>query len=329
MKQNRADCLDRYHWSVEYFEDLRNINHCEFIIMKQNPDNGKYILQNELRTWSELKRRMGPIGTPNDSSLILSGPPNAHSSSSTIPIRRWGGCANGCSHDKINYPRRKRRQNTGDFTNLPHPPVAENEQEDNPLPSEEVDRNGSPARNGKSKKSPSLENEEHSSDSEFEEAASNIHHRSNSYKSSGSRKHHSTASSHRLHPGRDFGGSRSGAATPAEGFSDDSDYAFMNEKHRSSAGGKTSTHGRHHNRSASRSRGESRSKERTRQRTEREWAAESGMGAGKMADALGDGDAGDAEAAEVDAAGHLEGKMMEKEVEEMKDKSRKGFSEVY
>ena len=23
-----------YHWSVEYFEDLRNVNHCEFVVMK-------------------------------------------------------------------------------------------------------------------------------------------------------------------------------------------------------------------------------------------------------------------------------------------------------
>ena len=47
----------RYHWSVEYFEDLRNVNHCEFIVMKQSETNKKFILQNELRTWSELKRR--------------------------------------------------------------------------------------------------------------------------------------------------------------------------------------------------------------------------------------------------------------------------------
>ncbi|KAL1613722.1 hypothetical protein SLS54_010363 [Diplodia seriata] len=43
-----------YHWSVEYFEDLRNINHCEFIVMKQNSDNGKFILENELRTCKSL-----------------------------------------------------------------------------------------------------------------------------------------------------------------------------------------------------------------------------------------------------------------------------------
>jgi broad specificity phosphatase PhoE len=53
----RVFLMKWYHWSVEYFEDLRNINHCEFITMQQNLDNGKYILQNQLRTWSELKRQ--------------------------------------------------------------------------------------------------------------------------------------------------------------------------------------------------------------------------------------------------------------------------------
>lgn len=45
-----------YHFSVEYFEDLRNVNHCEFLIMRKSLDSGKYILENKLRTWSELKR---------------------------------------------------------------------------------------------------------------------------------------------------------------------------------------------------------------------------------------------------------------------------------
>ncbi|KKY15865.1 putative phosphoglycerate mutase family domain protein [Diplodia seriata] len=51
---NGESAADAYHWSVEYFEDLRNINHCEFIVMKQNSDNGKFILENELRTCKSL-----------------------------------------------------------------------------------------------------------------------------------------------------------------------------------------------------------------------------------------------------------------------------------
>lgn len=53
----RVFLMKWYHWSVEYFEDLRNVNHCEFVIMKLNQDSGKYVLETQLRTWSELKRQ--------------------------------------------------------------------------------------------------------------------------------------------------------------------------------------------------------------------------------------------------------------------------------
>ena len=59
--------LGRYHWSVEYFEDLRNINHCEFILMRQNLDSGKYVLESQLRTWSELKRQRAEEARNNPS----------------------------------------------------------------------------------------------------------------------------------------------------------------------------------------------------------------------------------------------------------------------
>jgi hypothetical protein len=53
---SRVFLMKWYHFSVEYFEDLRNVNHCEFLIMRKKEDSGKYILENNLRTWSELKR---------------------------------------------------------------------------------------------------------------------------------------------------------------------------------------------------------------------------------------------------------------------------------
>lgn len=53
----RVFLMKWYHWSVEYFEDLRNVNHCEFVIMNRSRDSGKFILENQLRTWSELKRQ--------------------------------------------------------------------------------------------------------------------------------------------------------------------------------------------------------------------------------------------------------------------------------
>lgn len=101
-----------YHFSVEYFEDLRNINHCEFLIMAKQ-ESGKYVLENKLRTWSELRRERAKkekekdkdkdkagTGTPTikdanklDKALISSQSP-------IVAPRRWGGCPNGCSHDK-------------------------------------------------------------------------------------------------------------------------------------------------------------------------------------------------------------------------------------
>src|SRR5208282_2690251 len=53
---SRIFLMKWYHFSVEYFEDLRNVNHCEFLIMRKKEDSGKYILENKLRTWSELRR---------------------------------------------------------------------------------------------------------------------------------------------------------------------------------------------------------------------------------------------------------------------------------
>ncbi|KAF4125808.1 Broad specificity phosphatase PhoE [Geosmithia morbida] len=52
---SRVFLMKWYHFTVEYFEDLRNVNHCEFLIMRKQ-DNGKYFLENNLRTWSDLRR---------------------------------------------------------------------------------------------------------------------------------------------------------------------------------------------------------------------------------------------------------------------------------
>lgn len=89
----RVFLMKWYHWSVEYFEDLRNINHCEFVTMVLNPDNGKYTLQNKLRTWSDLRKERDQEKGRNGQ------PPALNSPSEHIPIRRkWGGCPDGCTH---------------------------------------------------------------------------------------------------------------------------------------------------------------------------------------------------------------------------------------
>ncbi|OOQ91772.1 phosphoglycerate mutase family domain protein [Penicillium brasilianum] len=92
----RVFLMKWYHWSVEYFEDLRNINHCEFVIMTLNPDNGKYTLQNKLRTWSDLRKERE---RERERGNEASGQPPVTTPSDHIPIRRkWGGCPDGCTH---------------------------------------------------------------------------------------------------------------------------------------------------------------------------------------------------------------------------------------
>ncbi|KAI1966983.1 hypothetical protein LOZ58_000475 [Ophidiomyces ophidiicola] len=101
-----------YHFSVEYFEDLRNINHCEFVVMKKDDDNGKYILQNNLRTWSELQlqrdlekqkekaAREAAFGTDIASASSVA------SASPVLTRRRWGGCPDGCNHGLRSYKKK-------------------------------------------------------------------------------------------------------------------------------------------------------------------------------------------------------------------------------
>lgn len=98
-----------YHFSVEYFEDLRNINHCEFLIMNKQP-SGKYVLENELRTWSALRRERAlkkekdkdktGTGTPTSKDTSKLDKALASTQSPVVAPRRWGGCPNGCNHDK-------------------------------------------------------------------------------------------------------------------------------------------------------------------------------------------------------------------------------------
>lgn len=388
----RVFLMKWYHWSVEYFEDLRNVNHCEFIVMKQSPSNGKYILQNELRTWSEFKRRASALASQNGSTTSMSTtakgppPPPQPYSSPTIPIRRWGGCANGCNHDKISFPRRTRRQNTADL-NLP-PPAANNEKDDNPVTSQEANQIPIIAEPSQSASKPtprkptvvpqppmpempftpaspndasndaSSGEDEGDRSSEAEEASMSI-----------PRAHqhpvpHAASIMRYLHPGRDFGGSMSGTGTPAEGLSDDSDYFpamhTLTMTPGKSASGVVNGGGKLKPRATSRLRGREREKSRerkaaTRKMSEAEWVAESGMGLGARADALGDG-GGTSDDARAERNGEtpilkeaLKGcmeieegcedeemdiKVMEKitgeaEIERMKEAEKKGFDEVY
>lgn len=85
---SRVFLMKWYHFTVEYFEDLRNIDHCEFLAMRKQPDSGKYLLENKLRTWSELRRERA----------VASGKDEAAAGRTVVVNRRWGGCPNGCNH---------------------------------------------------------------------------------------------------------------------------------------------------------------------------------------------------------------------------------------
>lgn len=91
----RVFLMKWYHFSVEYFEDLRNVDHCEFVVMKRSHENQKYILQNELRTWSEMRRERAEQKEPE----------------SPIPVRKkWAGSLD--SYEQEPRRRQAKRQNT-------------------------------------------------------------------------------------------------------------------------------------------------------------------------------------------------------------------------
>ncbi|KAI4173551.1 MAG: hypothetical protein LQ343_002889 [Gyalolechia ehrenbergii] len=94
----RVFLMKWYHFSVEYFEDLRNVDHCEFVVMKRSQENQKYILQNELRTWSQMKKERSEPKEPE----------------SPIPVRKkWAGFQDG--YETEIRRRQARRQNTADM----------------------------------------------------------------------------------------------------------------------------------------------------------------------------------------------------------------------
>jgi hypothetical protein len=294
----------RYHWSVEYFEDLRNVNHCEFIVMKQSPDNGKYILENELRTWSDLKRRAA-ASTPTNGSAT----PHKTTSSSNpgyspvVPIRRWGGCANGCNHDKMSWPRRVMRKNTAEFMGqAPLPPIQlDGEKDDHPIASQEADhtptiREPSPlkaSRKPSNKTAPvpappltpaspndASDDASQSSDGDAQRSGDQTDGAPSVPRTNHSAPRTAAILRH-LHPRGPI------ESISTEGFSDDSDY-FPGMQH---------LHGHHQNspgksriRASSKARQQSKERKAARKMTEKGWMEESGMGTGARADALGDGD---------------------------------------
>ena len=392
--RSSAKVLYRYHWSVEYFEDLRNMNHCEFIVMKKNEDNGKYILQNELRTWSDLQRRAALANGTK-----VQAPPTTNSGYA-VPSRRWGGCSQGCDHAKFHIHKKLRRGNTMD--SLQHAALTMSlqqskgkdsnrsgpQEQDNmnasgagvsmktksnmkakgqSLDEKARDRIKHPKTDPTSDTTPAATNRNLATTKDTDDGAVDTPVESVSDGDSSSEvdelnRSDSTSPRH-LNPasrlfrrptpmilarGRDAGGSRSGVGSPD--FSDESDYFNMNGRRGSSSvqkrggvrspltaveGGSIDTssipqdrdgndneEGRNANgkaKATSSGRKSARKEQDANVRSEKDWEEESGMTSGRMADALGDMDEDSDDLEDV----------TEEEVEAMKDKSRKGFSEVY
>lgn len=104
----RVFLMKWYHFSVEYFEDLRNVNHCEFVVMKLDPGSGKYELKNQLRTWSELRRDKERGERQAEEGKLA-----ATSPQSPVPVRKtWGRKIEGAERLRSYGPR---RQNTADL----------------------------------------------------------------------------------------------------------------------------------------------------------------------------------------------------------------------
>lgn len=296
--------ISRYHWSVEYFEDLRNVNHCEFITMKQDPVTHKYILENELRTWSDLKTRTIAAGTAEPSQTFS---PPGLSSSPNVPFRRWGGCVNGCNHDKIQYPRRIMRKATTDTYGTPQPPSAtpvesiEGEKDDHPIASQEADHESVIVEAATPKISRMLSTRKLASTSLIPPTPPSPNDASDDSFTSEENDTTSEGEEEKLKPPpqpRTTAALRHLNATGhlgvgADGFSDDSDY-FPGMQHvhaqRSqqqslnmlSGGSGTSLKIRSTLRQGSKDR-------KQRKMSEKSWMEESGMGAGAHADTLGDG----------------------------------------
>ena len=203
----RVFLMKWYHFSVEYFEDLRNVNHCEFVVMKKNPENEKYILQNQLRTWSELKKE-------RESSVPQS----------PVPVRKkWGGSPDGYDHQLTsNLDRREiKRQNTADLfkddgtANIEH---LQRAMRRNTIKLKENEQQTLRGRDAPEKTSevPHQSNENESKDT-------NLHLLTPGTNSARITSPNRLAAL--LQTGRDGGGSKSGA-TSLEGSSDDEDRAL-------------------------------------------------------------------------------------------------------
>src|SRR5689334_20892417 len=97
---SRVFLMKWYHHTVEYFEDIRNVNHCEFLIMNRT-ESGSYKLETKLRTWSELRQERAALKAKEEEESGVKKDPKTEQKTIPAPApRKWGGCPQGCTHGK-------------------------------------------------------------------------------------------------------------------------------------------------------------------------------------------------------------------------------------
>jgi len=112
----RVFLMKWYHWSVEYFEDLRNVNHCEFVVMKRSGADeggrgGRYVLQNRMRTWTEWRKER--LEEEERQKGDAGGAAGEGGRGSPVPVRKkWNAKTAADEEQRKGAPR---RQNTIDL----------------------------------------------------------------------------------------------------------------------------------------------------------------------------------------------------------------------
>jgi broad specificity phosphatase PhoE len=189
---SRVFLMAWYHYSVEFFEDLRNINHCEFLVMKLGA-NGRYVLQNSLRRWSDLRRERAARKS------ISQSPVNIES----IPVRRWTSTRSAHDSTGSSLLPRPSRKNTADMFNDEHEITEEGEEKRQP---------GALNANASRRSSTSASRNESRSRLR---STSNLHKTLNNLSLDTGKKTPTSVSLRTYqYLGRDGGGSRSGAGSP-------------------------------------------------------------------------------------------------------------------
>lgn len=184
---SRVFLMAWYHYSVEFFEDLRNINHCEFLVMKLG-NNGRYVLQNQLRRWSDLRRERAERRSITAADSKAAEVPN-------IPVRRWNSRHKNDASGSTFKPRVPQRRSTADM-------FKPDDEDDSASPTTDNENRGERR---------TEQNRDLKTDNKNKQKRTSSQQRPNNL----------LEASFKSYLGRDGGGSRSGMASPMYGSDED------------------------------------------------------------------------------------------------------------